>query len=188
MRYDEKTELEATGEWLLRMEGAGFSDELLFVPSELFKRGVAPIDVVDRLDYLKGEDHGPDTVDHVILEAAPEDEEESIDEPVAEELEAAAETLDERPASPVDELTSLIFDYDSYGAWEWVEPIEKMIEEAFSAVLDQVPGLHEFNDLAALTRSRKRSRGKRARAASAARTPDQPVYELVGNDSVGATA
>lgn len=53
MRYNEIEELESTREWLLRFNEAGFSEELMYVPSQLSKLGVAPIDVVDRLDWLK---------------------------------------------------------------------------------------------------------------------------------------
>lgn len=142
MRYNETEELEATGEWLLRFNDVGFSEELLYVPSQLSKLGVAPVDVVDRLAWLREKDHDTNGSDH-------------------------------------DKIEPLVFDYDIYGAWEWIEPIEKMLEEAILATFNEDSGVPRFNELAAL--SRPRSRGKRARAARAAK----PTEELASSKSVG---
>ena len=150
MRYNTKEELENTNEWFLRINEAGFSEELLYVPSQLSKLGLAPIDVVDRLEWLK--ENGPDTVDHAIVEVETES---TVEEP-------------EPPTVGVVDLEvgfgPLDFVYDSYGAWEWAKPVERLIEESFMAMFDLEPGLPDFNGLAILTRSRKRARGKRARA------------------------
>lgn len=155
MRYVEEDELAATDEWFLEVKRAGISDDLLFVPSELIQLGVAPVDVVDRLDWLvKQKNHGADGGARGIVEA----------EPVP-----AVDSLEERPIATI-EPGSLILDYDSYGAWEWAAPIEKMVEEAIFAVVDPDPELPDFSELAASCRLRPRSRGKRARAARAART------------------
>jgi hypothetical protein len=111
--------------------------------------------VVDRLDWLvKQNDHGADGSSRGIV--------------VAEEPE------------PVP-TGSLILDYDSYDAWEWAEPIEKMVEDAIFAVVCLESELPEFNELAVLCKLRPRSRGKRARAARAAITQDKR-----SNDSVEA--
>lgn len=69
MRYDEKEEIEATGEWLMRINKAGFSEELVYFPSRLAELGVAPRDVVDRQEWLRDHYHG-------IVE--PEEVEESV--------------------------------------------------------------------------------------------------------------
>jgi hypothetical protein len=180
MRYKEAEELEATGEWLMRVNSAGFADELLFVPSQLSKLGVAPVDVVDRLDYLKSQDHGPDMVDHDNIEVV--DEPAGGYEPV---VEPAEETLEERPLAFVEEPSSLVLDYDSYGDWEWARPIEKMVEEAFLAIFSEEPDLPDFNDVAALYRQtpskvRRKGRRARARAVRAARTTEELVSNSVG--------
>jgi len=165
MKYDEKEELEKTSEWLLRINKAGFSEELEYVPSELSKLGVAPVDVVDRLDYLR--DRG--TV--VIVEEVHDDAEEQ-EETVPD---SALEEVFESPIVAVAE--SLILDYDSFGPWEWASgTIEEMIQEAIMGILDPEPGLHEFNDLSSLTRkapSLPAKKGKRRRAALAAASSNQ---------------
>lgn len=168
MRYNTKEELESTKEWFLRVNQAGFSDELMYVPSELNKLGVAPIDVVDRLDWLREiKDHGTDGSDHDILE---EDEPES-EEPVVEDVVAEA---------PIAEPHSLSLVYESYGAWEWAGPIERLIEDSLHSMLDLEPGLPAFNSLAILTRSKRRAKGKKARAS---RTPHKRTEELVSNSA-----
>lgn len=188
MRYNTQEEIEATGEWLLRVNTAEISEELLYVPSELSKLGVAPIDVVDRLEYLRESKGHPVEVE---AHEEPEDEQEpEEDEPLSEEEEPAAQedalglvrTFEERPALPV--LEPLVLDYDGYGAWEWAEPIEKMVEDAILAVYDLVPDLPEFNQLALQSRPKQpRARGKRARSAA----PGERANELVSIISVGAT-
>lgn len=142
MRYDEREELEATGEWLLRINGAGFSEELTYVPSKLAELGVAPKDVVDRLEWLR---------------------EHKIEEPVAEttEQETTQDSVSEEVETEKDSLTSY---YDSFGPWEWVGQIEKKVEECMNSFLDPEPGLPDFNQTAAFTRQSRR-RGKTARAA-----------------------
>lgn len=164
MRYVEEDELEATNEWLLRFNEAGISDELTFVPSELIKLGVPPVDVVDRIDWLvQQKGHGADGSGRGIVVA----ESEVAKEP---EPAPAVDKLEDRLRATITEPGSLILDYDSYGAWEWAAPIEKMVEEAIFAVVDPDPELPDFSELAASCRLRPRSRGKRARAARAART------------------
>lgn len=159
MRYDEKTEIESTREWMLRFHEAEVSEELMYIPSELWKLGVAPQDVVDRLDWLREiKNHGTNESDHDTIEVEePPSEEEPVEEPEdvvpVEVVEVSTEGL------------SLLALYDSYGAWEWAEPVEKMIEHSIAAVFDLEPGLPDFNGLAILTRSRKRARGKKARVA-----------------------
>jgi len=163
MRYNTKEELESTKEWFLRVNQAGFSDELMYVPSELSKLGVAPKDVVDRLDWLREiKDHDTNGSDHDILE---------VDEPVSEEPveDSVAEAPIAKPLSVA---------YESYGAWEWARPIENLIEESLHSILDLEPDLPAFNGLAILTRSRKRAKGKKARAS---RVPDKRANELVSN-------
>lgn len=161
-QYKEAYELAATDEWFLEVKAAGISDDLLFVPSELTKLGVAPVDVVDRLGWLiKQKNHGADGSVRGIVEAEPEVAKEP--EPVP-----AVDMLEERPITTI-EPGSLILDYDSYGAWEWAAPIEKMVEDAMFAVIALEPELPDFNELAASCKLRPRSRGKRARAARAAR-------------------
>lgn len=191
MRYNEVEELESTREWLIRFNEAGFSDELLYVPSQLSKLGVAPIDVVDRLEYLKSLDHGTDGSDHDTVEVVHEEsenEEETVEDTTTAEPEAlveVVETLEEKPAAPVDTPASLVLDYDSYEAWEWMEPIEKVVEDAFASIFELEPGLEEFNKVVALTKSKRKTRGKRARA-SMARVPQRRADELVSSNSVGA--
>lgn len=176
VRYNTKEEIEATGEWLLRINSAETPEELLYVPSELSKMGVAPIDVVDRLDYLrelrqkKAANIAPEPVvedahGYVFAHQEPEDEEE---EPAPEEIEAEeyVEMLQELPLTPVVEPIALVLDYDGYGAWEWAEPIEKMVEDAILAVFDLCPDLPSFNLLASEMRPKQpRAKGKRARSA-----------------------
>lgn len=145
MRYDEKEELEATGEWLLRINSAGFSEELTYVPSYLSRVGVAPVDVVDRLDYLRDCDR---IESRARLAGAP-----------------SSVMVLERPQI-IEAEADTILDYDSYGMWEWAGPIEEILEESFRALLTPEPGLYEFNELASLARSAKRTRGKRARSSA----------------------
>jgi len=189
MRYNEVEELEATGEWLLRIKEKGFSEELMYVPSQLSKLGVAPIDVVDRLEWLRDHRHDPKTDHGTVVEVvvpeqqAPEPEVE-VEDPEALVVEPG-EMLEGRLLIFVSEPMSLALDYDGYGPWEWAEPMERFVEDAISAILDEDPGLHDFNELAAMTRVKKRTKGKRARAASAAKEPEPRVYELVSVDSVG---
>lgn len=164
MKYYEAEELEATDEWFLGVNAAGISDELLFVPSELTKLGVPPVDVVDRIGWLKQHvDRGADGSVHGTIEA----------EPAAPELVPTVDLLEERPSVHTTESGSLTLDYDGYGAWEWAEPIEKMVEDAIFAVLDSEVELPEFNVLAASCKLRPRSRGKRARAARAAKIQNE---------------
>ena len=56
MIYDEEEEIESTKEWLIKFNSTGYSEELLYVPSQLSKLGVAPIDVADKLNWLR--EHG----------------------------------------------------------------------------------------------------------------------------------
>lgn len=142
MRYDEREELEATGEWLLRINRAGFSEELTYVPSKLAELGVAPKDVVDRLEWLR---------------------EHKIEEPVAEttEQETTQDSVSEEVEPEQDSLTS---QDDSFGPWEWFGQIEKKAEEYMTSLFSLEPGLPDFNQTAAFARQRKR-RGKTARAA-----------------------
>ena len=142
MRYDEKEEIKATGEWLLSINQAGFSEELMYVPSQLSKMAV-------------------------------------------EESDDSVEKLEYRSIAPIPDVETLILDYDRYDAWEWAEPIEKMIEEAFASIFDLEPGLPYFNELASLSRSRHRMKGKRARAVVMSMTPLERVDELVSDNSVG---
>lgn len=160
MRYDEKEELEATGEWLLRINTVGFSEDLMYVPSELTKMGVMPppIDVVDRLHQLRV----PDRMDRGIVEHV-------VEQP-------SAVMVLERPAviDPILEMVSevvplvestLVFDYDNFGPWEWAEPLEQMLENSIRAVFTPEPGLNVFNELVSLTHPpTTRVRGKRARS------------------------
>lgn len=189
MRYNETEELEATSEWLMRVNGVGFSEELMYVPSQLTKLGVAPVDVVDRLEWLRENDHDTNRSDHDKMGDVPEivQEAELEVEPASEvqlELALAVEMLEERPRADVLEVESLVLDYNRYGAWEWAGPMEKMVEDAIIGIRNLELGLHEFNELA---RPKKRIRGKRARAARAVKIPDDRVDELVGN-SVDASA
>lgn len=199
MRYNEKTELEATGEWLMRINEAGFSEELFYVPSQLSKLGVAPVDVVDRLDWLKENRDGSDMDDHgsveVVAHEEPEDEQEPEEaepepETVADEPEAlvsAVEMLEERPLPLLSPPTPVALDYDSYGAWEWAEPNEKLVEDAILALFELAADLPDFSDLALAHRPTKpRARGKRARAAKAATVV--PVERELVSVSVGASA
>ncbi len=192
MRYNEKEEIEATGEWLMRIGKVGFSEELTYIPSDLSRMGVAPRDVVDRLDYLRSR-CGLDGGDHGRVEAAVLDKPEVVvvEELVKELPVLEVETLEGRPIIPVAESSlSLVFDYDSHGPWLWMEPNERLLEEALSAVLDPEPGLHEFNELAAEVRimSQAKARGRRARVAVASRVTSLKTPELVGSNSVGASA
>lgn len=150
MKYDEKEELEATGEWLFRIKSVGFAEDLMYVPSELTKMGVIPppVDVVNRLNRLRENDHVADTVDHDIVEASAERASSSV-------------LLLERPK---DVETPLVFDYDNFGPWEWAEPLEKMVENSIKSVLAPEPGLDIFNELASLAYPVKRARGKRVRS------------------------
>ncbi len=152
MRYDEKEEIELTGEWLLRISNAGFSEELMYVPSQLTKLGVAPIDVADR---LRKSDQAA-TVDQEVAAVA---------------ISVFVPEMEDGLISPVDETVGLKLDYDGYGAWEWAEPIEKMVEDAIFAIFSPDPKLPNFNQLISVAKTRQRSRGKRARAASANVTP-----------------
>lgn len=162
MRYNEREEIEATGEWLLRINKAGISEELEYVPSQLSKLGVAPVDVVDRLDWLRDLENA---------ETEPAKETETIESTVVPE-----ETFEELPISvKVVEVESLVLDYDSFGPWEWAAgTIEEMIEDAIKSVLDPELGLHEFNDLSSMKRETSVSpiprKGRRRRAAVVART------------------
>lgn len=163
----------------MKFNDAGYSEELLYVPSKLSKLGIAPIDVVDRLDWLRDHDRlgsrssafaivgngAPSSV--MVLEKPDtiEEEAEAILVEVAEEEEETDPLLMPSVALSA-ELKPLSLDYDGFGAWEWAEPIETMIENAIFAVFDFEPGLHEFNELASLRHPAKRSKGKRARASA----------------------
>jgi hypothetical protein len=177
MRYNEKEEIEATNEWLMRFDDADFSEELLYVPSTLSKLGVAPIDVVDRLDWLRK--HGrlkAESLPSVVVGSGAPSSVMVLEklETVQEEAEAIVATVVEEETDPLllastaapIELKPLTLDYDGFGAWEWAEPIETMIENAIFSVFDFEPGLHEFNELASSRHLAKRSRGKRARASA----------------------
>lgn len=173
MGYNEREELEATKEWLLRINKAGFSEELEYVPSELSKLGVAPVDVVDRLDWLRGRDSIKAPVEPVVVEELVQQVETiGSTAPVL----VPEKTEEELPnPSAIVEAKSLILDYDSFGPWEWAAgTIEEMIEEAIKSVLDPEPGLGEFNELSSKVRESSVSplprKGKRRRAAMSART------------------
>lgn len=173
MGYNEREELEATREWLLRINKAGFSEELEYVPSELSKLGVAPVDVVDRLDWLRDRDSIKAIVEPVVVkELVQQVEAIGSTAPVL----APDKTEEELPnPSVVVEAKSLVFDYDSFGPWEWAAgTIEEMIEEAIKSVLDPEPGLEKFNELSSKVRKNLVSpilrKGKRRRAAMSART------------------
>jgi len=179
MGYDEQEELTATGEWLLKINEVGFSEELHYVPSQLAKLGVAPVDVVDRLPWLKKQGRGT-------IQVQPE-------RPVSKELvlvgrSAPVAVMDriEAPVSVLDEFeveleisvevfAPLALDYDSCGPWEWSGKIESMIEDAIRSVLDPEPDLLVFNELSALTRKRKGRRRARAIA------PVEPEPAMVGS-------
>lgn len=163
MKYDEQEELEATGEWLLKINTVGFSEDLMYVPSELTKMGVMPppVDVVDRLNQLREIDPVLNRADHGIVELAVEHPPSSVlvlERP--QKVEAILEVVVE-VSLPEPKLVS---DYDSLGPWGWVESLEKMIEDSVKAVLAPEPGLHTFNELASLTHWTQRGRGKRARS------------------------
>jgi len=173
VRYNTKEEIEATGEWLMRINNADIAEELMYVPSQLSKLGVAPIDVVDRLDYLRESKTDPADDEYEFVEPKaheePEDEQEPEDEEAEEESESEEEMLEDRAWVPV-EATPLTFDYDGYGAWEWAEPIEKMVEDSILAVFDLCPDLPDFNLLASESRPKQpRARGKRARSVARAK-------------------
>ena len=149
MGYDEKEEIEATGEWLLRITKVGFSEELEYVPSQLSRLGVAPKDVVDRLPYLRDETRGS-----------------------MEEAKSSVMVLErEEEPEPVIEGPPDTLGYDQYGPWEWFGKVEVALEEAIIAVLEPEPALEEFTYLLSLTKGRKR--GKLARS----RTKGQTVSE-----------
>jgi len=156
MRYDEKEELEATGEWLVRIGKAGFSEELTYVPSRLDKLGVAPRDVVDRREWLR--DHYHDTVDakaKTVIEG-------QVAESTTEEQTAQDIVLAEEADTPEEPLG---FDYETCGPWEWVGQVENLIEEAIKGILEPEPDLPDFSELA--LSARRRRRGKSARVAAA---------------------
>lgn len=145
MRYDEKEEIEKTDRWLLRINEAKVSDELLYVPSELSRLGVAPRDVVD---WTREKD---------------------------------------RPTSMAEEAFSLDLDYDSYGAWEWAEPIEKLVEDAIFAILNPDPELPNFNRLVTATKPRQRQKARRKRARTSAKAlPPRRANKLASIKSAGA--
>lgn len=174
MRYDTKEEIEATGEWLMRIKDAETPEELMYVPTQLWKLGVAPSDVVDRLDYLRESTKNSAEDDQEVVEE--EDHIESEDEQEPEEEKPAEEP--EAPALP----------YDGYGAWEWNIPIEKVIEDSISAIFELSSNTPDFNDLVLEVRpmpKQPRARGKRARTDSA-KTPLVRARELVSL-SAGAT-
>lgn len=157
MKYNEKDELEATGEWLLRINDVGFAEELTYVPSYLSKVGIAPVDVVDRLDWLRS--RGSIKTSAVVGTAPVLVLERSRVEEVAEVV-VVAEVAE---ICPPEESTS-VFDCDTLAPWEWFDPMA-VIEDTFKYVFDPEPGLHVFNNLASLMRSTtRRGRGKRARS------------------------
>lgn len=165
MGYDEKEEIEATGEWLLRIKKVGFSEELEYVPSRLAKMGVAPIDVVDSLDWLRDADRTEASapvelfaerrMSPVLVLERPE-EVQTAPVVVQEALEEELETLMEGSG-----VEPFALDYEVYGLWEWVGKVEAMIEDRIRAVLDPEPGLLEFNELSSLMRRRKGRRKAR---------------------------
>lgn len=157
MGYDEREEIEATGEWLLRINKVGFSEELEYVPSELTRLGVAPKDVVDRLPWLRRSSRGS-------MVAAPQQAQTA---PVM-----VLEREEEPEPEPHIERTPDSLGYDNYGPWEWFGKVEVVLEKAIIAVLDPEPELEEFTRLLSLTKSRKR--GKIARTA---RSKGQSVSE-----------
>lgn len=140
MRYDTKEEIEATGEWLLKINSATIAEELMYVPSELSKLGVAPIDVVDSLEYLR------EMKSHLDDENEPEEE-------------IVADSSENR--SPLKEAEPPDMGYDSDAAWKWAEDD---YEDFLTSLFDFEPDLPEFNNLISGLRSRQsRIKGKRAR-------------------------
>lgn len=168
MKYDAKEEILATGEWLMKINEAEVAEELLYVPSQLERMGVAPRDVVDLLPYLRnrakieprvetrravGRASVPTRTTPAVLVL------EKVEVPPVPELGASAPVETERVSEP----------------WDWTTPVEISIEE----MLRPEPGLPAFNQLASLTHREPpkpapvvqpsvdepaRVRGKRARA------------------------
>ncbi len=146
MGYDEEEELEATGEWIMRVNEAGFSEELEYVPSQLAKLGVAPKDVVDRLDWLR---------EHGSIETATN---------VATRRQVKPVSVLEKPEAQMDGL-----DYDSFGPWEWFSAFDNMIEDSMKSTRETEPGLADFNMLIA-NETRLSKRGRVARMSMKANT------------------
>lgn len=178
MRYDEKEELEATGEWLLRINQAGFSEELMYVPSRLAELGVVPKDVVDRLDWLRdtpGERQ--EAVEPVeVLEQEDTEQSEEVSTP---------DVLEETSPLVSAEVKPLALDYESFGPWEWAETIENMIEDAIKAILDPEPDLPEFSVLALETSAKLEPQTRRKKRRRAVAPTTYPARFRVGDQLVG---
>lgn len=160
MGYDEKEEIEATGEWLLRIKKVGFSEELQYVPSRLAKMGVAPIDVVDQLDRLRDASAKASATAELFAERRMSPVL-VLERPVAvieAELVSEPVVLEEEPEPLMiegSEAQNIPLDYDVYGPWKWLGEVEDMIEHSIKSVLDPEPGLLLFNELSLSMRRRK---------------------------------
>lgn len=212
MKYDTKEEIEKTGAWLLRISEEGHGEELMYVPSELYKLGVAPIDVADNLDTLRKRKAAKEAelkaiaaevkamvaevpVQAGTVEEAPQLVAQEEPEPEPEQAPEPDLLVDEIPMTGT-VVEPLVLNYDQYGLWEWMEPIERMVEEAMMAVFIEEPDLPEFNQLASASRlllpeppvehCPKRRRGKTFRSTLAVNLPQQRADELVSS-SVGAS-
>jgi hypothetical protein len=160
MKYDEKEEIEATGEWLLRIKKVGFSEELEYVPSRLAKMGVAPIDVVDQLDRLRDASVKTSAAVEIFSETqtSPVLVLERLEEVIEAELVLEPAAIERKPEPLMiegSEVQTLVLDYDVYGPWEWLGKVEVIIEDAIKSVFDLEPGLFEFNELSSSMRRRK---------------------------------
>lgn len=147
MKYDTKEELDATDQWFLNMAEAGVSEELLFVPSELSKLGVAPKDVADQLDWLRTHRPGfdqPTAVLAVLRGTARVEVQDAQNETVFE---------DRQVDVVVGESEILVLDYDGETAWEWLRPLDELVEGSILNTLTEEPGLASFNSLVAMLRS-----------------------------------
>jgi hypothetical protein len=195
MRYVEEDELVATNQFLLRLNEAGVSDDLLFLPSELNKLGVAPKDVADQIEWLKQHRPGfdqPTTVMAVVRATA---RVETTNEPQA--LEVVAVSEESLPEIVVGESEILVLDYDGSEGWDWLKPIDEMINTSVFDSLVEEPGVPSFNRLVVMMKAQSspeskpqeeeektappqpqpapqgvRTRGKMARAARLAATTD----------------
>lgn len=174
MRYNEKDEVEATGEWLQRVKQAGHAEELFYVPSQLDKLGVAPRDVVDALPWLRNrakiESRAEQTEHRRAVGRAS----------VAPRTTPAVLVLEKVEVPEIPELVV------SPEPWDWTKPVELLIENSIKAIFVPDPELPAFTELASQAQLEtpkvkepevaplKRARGKRARTSVGSTQRNKP--------------
>ncbi len=167
MRYDEKEEILATQEWLMRLEETDHGLELEYVPTEIWRTGIPLQDVVDRIEEVREKIEASKVV--AVGRAVVEDN--SVAEAMGLIMMGHMLSVAEEEAAAVAEE-----EVPDHVPWDWDKPLEGLIEESIKAILSPEPGLLAFSEVASLVHLEvpevpeviatpaKRTRGKRARS------------------------